>query len=772
MAVRERMYVSGVVQGVGFRPHVFRLADQHTLTGWIQNTARGVTLEVQGSRDNLDNFLRNLELKPPPLARITEIVTEEIPCSLEEKFLIVDSIAGQHAHTLIAPDIATCADCLRELMDAEDSRYGYPFINCTNCGPRFTIVRALPYDRANTSMASFRMCAACQAEYDDPWSRRFHAQPNACWECGPQLTLLDSLGTSVAGDPLRETILQLQQGAIVAIKGLGGFHLVVDATQPDAVVRLRQRKHRLEKPLAVIVADVAAAKRLCEVTESERRLLESPQRPIVLLRRRQDAALAPEIAPGSPELGVFLPYTPIQHLLFHRGDFSALVMTSANLSEEPICINNTEAVQRLQGIVNVFLVHDREILLRCDDSLLRHVHGRTSMLRRARGFVPIPIALDHEMPAILAVGAELKNTLCLTRDREAFLSQHIGDLENLAAYKFFQESMEHLQRVLEIQPVAIAHDLHPDYFSTRWALQQTELPRFGVQHHHAHVASCMAENHLSGPVIGIVLDGTGYGTDGQIWGGEILVAEYEDFRRAAHLTYTPMPGGAQAILEPWRMAVGYLSKLSASEFDAGLALLKEIPHHQLRVIRQMIEHKLHTPQTSSCGRLFDAVAALIGLRGTVSYEAQAAVELEAACERSTDTGAYSLDILERDGLEISTVPMFAAILEDLRKGCSQATISRRFHNGLIRVLTNVAEKVAGTVGNLPICLTGGCFQNVYLSSHLEDALTERGFQVFVQTQVPAGDGGISLGQAMVAGHKMKKQVVLQSDCKSQHMGDR
>ncbi len=759
MEVRERIDVSGVVQGVGFRPHVYRLAHQHALTGWIQNTVRGVTIEVQGAQENVGEFLRNLEYNHPPLAQITEIATEKIFCTQEEKFLIVDSDADQHAHTLIAPDIAACTDCLRELLDAEDHRYGYPFINCTNCGPRFTILRAIPYDRANTSMASFRMCAACQAEYDDPWSRRFHAQPNACWECGPQLALLDGSGTNVAGDPMRETILWLQQGAIVAVKGLGGFHLAVDATQPDAVLRLRQRKRRLEKPLAVMVADAAAAKLLCEVAESERTLLESPQRPIVLLRRRQGAVLAPEIAPGNAELGVFLPYTPVQHLLFQQGNFVALVMTSANLSEEPICIDNAEAVQRLQGIADFFLIHDREILLRCDDSLVRHVHGRASMLRRARGFVPVPIALDREMPTVLAVGAELKNTICLTRNQEAFLSQHIGDLENLAAYKFFQESMAHLQQVLEIQPAAIAHDLHPDYFSTRWALQQAELPRFGVQHHHAHVASCMAENHLAGPVMGIVLDGTGYGTDGKIWGGEILVAEYENFHRAAHFAYAPMPGGAQAILNPWRMVVGYLSQLPASEYAAGLERLKQIPRSQLAVICRMIERDLHTPQTSSCGRLFDAVAALIGLRNTVTYEAQAAVELEAACERSADTGAYPLEIRQGTELEISPAPMFAAILEDLRDGHSQATISRRFHNGLIRVLTDIAEEISSAAERLPICLTGGCFQNVYLARHLEDALTQRGFQVFVHTQVPAGDGGISLGQAMVAGHRMQKRIV-------------
>ncbi len=767
MEVRERIDVSGVVQGVGFRPHVYRLAHQHALTGWIKNTVRGVTIEVQGAQENIGEFLRNLECNQPPLAHITAIATEKIFYTQEEKFLIMESDVGQHAHTLIAPDVATCTDCLREMLDADDRRHGYPFINCTNCGPRFTILRAIPYDRANTSMSSFRMCATCQAEYDDPWSRRFHAQPNACWQCGPQLALLDASGASIEGDPIQETILRLQQGAIVAVKGLGGFHLAVDAMQPDAILRLRQRKQRHEKPLAVMVADAAAAKLLCEVAESERTLLESPQRPIVLLRRRQGTALAPEITPGNPHLGVFLPYTPVQHLLFHCGRFSALVMTSANISEEPICIDNAEAAQRLQGIADFFLVHDREILLRCDDSLVRQVHGRVSMLRRARGFVPVPIALDCEMPTILAVGAELKNTICFTRNREAFLSQHIGDLENLAAYKFFQESMAHLQQVLEIQPEAIAHDLHPDYFSTRWALQQAELPRFGVQHHHAHVASCMAENHLSGPVIGIVLDGTGYGTDGKIWGGEILVAEYEDFHRAAHFAYAPMPGGAQAILNPWRMVVGYLSQLPASEYAAGLKQMKQIPRSQLAVICRMIERDLHTPQTSSCGRLFDAVAALIGLRSTVTYEAQAAVELEAACERSTDTGAYPLEIRQGDELEISSVPMFAAILEDLRKGYSQATISRRFHHGLIRVLTDITERISSAAGRLPVCLTGGCFQNVYLASHLKDALTQRGFQVFAHTQVPAGDGGISLGQAMVAGHRMQKQIMSQSDRDSQ-----
>jgi hydrogenase maturation protein HypF len=752
-----------VVQGVGFRPHVFRIAKQHHLTGWIRNATDGVTLEVQGAEASVLAFLDCLRTQPPPLATITAISDEEIPCAQEQDFSIEQSSAAGHAHTLISPDIATCPDCLHELLDPRDRRYGYPFLNCTNCGPRFTILHAIPYDRPNTSMQPFRMCPACQAEYDDPGNRRFHAQPNACWQCGPQLTLLDLDGNVIAGDPIQQSIERLRRGDIVAIQGLGGFHLAVDATQPEAVARLRERKHRWEKPLAIQVADADAAERFCTLSTEERALLESPQRPIVLLPRKDDvhgvdalsSPLAPQIAPGSPELGVFLPYTPVQHLLFHQGGFAALVMTSANRSEEPICISNAEALLRLRTIADCFLVHNREILLRCDDSIARHQRGRTTLLRRARGFTPMPVPLACDLPSVLAVGGELKNTICLTRGREAFLSQHIGDLENLAAYGFFEETTVHLQKILEIAPIAVACDLHPEYFSTRWAAQQP-LPVHAVQHHHAHLASCMAENPVSGAAVGIVLDGTGYGTDGNLWGGEILLARGAEFERRAHLAYAPMPGGTQAILEPWRMAAGFLSLLPEPAYTQGLARLQSLYGVNTGAIRRMIELRLRSPLSSGCGRLFDAVAALIGLRSTIRFEAQAAIELEALCAQSTDQSAYPLEVLSDANapLQISTAPLFAAILADLDHGCAPATISRRFHLGLARVFAETAAAIAQEEGGLPVCLTGGCLQNIFLADALEEELTQRGLRVFTQTRVPAGDGGLSLGQAWIAAQKI------------------
>ncbi len=758
MLTRRRIHVEGVVQGVGFRPHVYRIATQNQLTGWICNTARGVTLEVQGVSESVSAFLDGLRLQPPPLARITAVASEEIPCAQEIDFCIVQSTAGGHAHTLIAPDIATCPDCLRELFDPHDRRFGYPFLNCTNCGPRFTILRTIPYDRPNTSMQPFRMCAACQAEYDDPANRRFHAQPNACWQCGPQLALLDANGNAIPGDPIQQTIEHLRQGAIVAIKGLGGFHLAVDATQPHAVARLRERKHRWEKPLAILVADIAAAERLCNISPEERSLLESPQRPIVLLPRKSDTPIAPQVAPGSPELGIFLPYTPVQHLLLHSGNFPALVMTSANRSEEPICIDNAEALYRLRSIADSFLVHNREILLRCDDSIVRRAQQHTMPLRRARGFVPLPIPLGRDVPSVLAVGGELKNTICLTRGQEAFLSQHIGDLENLAAYGFFEETIAHLQNILEITPQAIACDLHPEYFSTRWAMQQSSLPVCAVQHHHAHLAACMAEHSLSDAALGIVLDGTGYGTDGNIWGGEILLAHGAKFERKAHLNYAPMPGGAQAIQEPWRMAAGFLSLLPEPQFTEGLACLQSLYGVNTGAMRHMIDLHLRSPLTSGCGRLFDAVAALIGLRSTVRFEAQAAIELEALCARSTDTNAYPFEILAGEPLQISTVPLFDALLTDLHKHSASAVISRRFHLGLARALADATASIAQAAGNPPICLTGGCFQNVFLAHALEKELRERGLRVYTHCLVPAGDGGLSLGQAWIAAQEIASKT--------------
>jgi len=756
MLVRKAIEVSGIVQGVGFRPYIYRLAGERQLTGSICNTAAGVSIEVQGPPAAVDDFLARLPAEAPPLARIIDISVREIPCNGDLGFRIIATHRGEPVSTLISPDVAVCVDCLREMFDSADRRYRYPFINCTNCGPRFTIVRNIPYDRPFTSMAAFRMCSACQAEYDDPSNRRFHAQPNACWTCGPQVELWDLVGKRVeAADPIAETVTRLQRGDVVAIKGLGGFHLACDATNADAVRTLRERKRRVEKPFAVMVPDVSTAERFCEVDEAARQLLLSPQRPIVLTLRRKDTAVADEVAPFNRYLGVFLPYTPLHHLLFSEGNFSALVMTSANMSEEPICIANDEAVRRLQKLADCFLVHNREILLRCDDSVTRVSGGRSRQLRRSRGFVPVPVFLSEEVPSVLAVGGELKNTICLTKGRHAFLSQHIGDLENAESYSFFEEAIEHLQRILEITPVAIAYDLHPSYFSTGWALAQSGLPQIGVQHHHAHIASCMAENHLDGQVIGIALDGTGYGTDGRIWGGEVLLADYSGFERAAHLAYVPLPGGEAAIREPWRMAVAYLVRHFGCDFVRGLPLVADVPPKNLNVLFRMMEQGINSPLTSSCGRLFDAVAALAGIRHRVNYEAQAAIELEMAIANSSDESAYPFELVpEGEGWTIDTRGLFEALLRDLGRDVSLADISRRFHNGLVEVLAELASRLREKSGLQRVCLSGGTFQNAYLFERVCERMGKENFQVFSHGEVPAGDGGLSLGQALVAAKKI------------------
>jgi len=692
------------------------------------------------------------------LARIDELQIFELGLKEETDFLILESTRSNRANTLISPDIATCSDCVRELLDPTDRRYRYPFINCTNCGPRFTITRAVPYDRKQTSMAVFPMCPACQAEYEDPFNRRFHAQPNACWDCGPQVELVDRHGVRQSGDPIVEAIRRLKRGAILAIKGLGGFHLAVDANQPDAVRELRRRKNRGEKPFAVMVESTLIARTLCEVSADEATLLESPQRPIVLLQKL--TSQFDGLAPDGNQLGVFLPYTPIHHLLFAHGGSNALVMTSGNLSEEPIAIDNLEALSRLGDIADFFLLHNREILLRCDDSVVAIRSGMNQFARRSRGFVPSPIRLREPLPPILAVGGELKNTICISRDRYAFVGQHIGDLENLSAYDFFQESIDHFQNILEVQPEIVAYDLHPGYLATQWAKQQRDLRAVGVQHHHAHIASCMAENHLTGQVIGIALDGTGFGTDGQAWGGEILVADLKSFRRAAHLEYAAMPGGTQAIYEPWRMAVSQLwatygedwrSKVPAT-FQASLSAPK------VRIVEQLLRNGTKLPLTSGCGRLFDAVAALVCCRTHVSYEAQAAMALEAVCESGGDKGAYPFEILEAesaaDSLRISTRPLFAALTEDLRHNTPAGVISRRFHGGLVNVLAEATTLIAERTGLQEVCLSGGSFQNAILLWGLEQKLAKLGLKVYQHTLVPPGDGGLSLGQLLIAANSL------------------
>jgi len=786
MNIRRHIDFSGIVQGVGFRPYVYRLATEYGLAGTIHNTSSGVTVEVEGPNNSVQDFLARIPQNAPPLAQITDVSICDVPCIGEREFRIIATDKEKTVRTLISPDVATCDDCLRELLDPSDRRYRYPFINCTNCGPRFTITGSIPYDRPSTSMAVFPMCPSCHAEYNDPLNRRFHAQPNACWDCGPRLQVLDNTGAEIEGvDPIGYAISALKAGQIVAVKGLGGFHLAVDATNEAAITSLRERKQRVEKPFAIMVASVSRAEELCEVNMAEADALLSIQRPIVLLSRKDSCPILDQVAPFNRELGIFLPYTPLHHLLFAEGGFPALVMTSGNLSEEPIAIHNDEARTRLSTLSDCFLLHNREILLRCDDSVVRvprdprggtyrhrvpsaafyHRNGRepepqvekVQQLRRSRGFVPTPIFLHRQTPPILAVGGELKNTVCLTKGNHAFLSQHVGDLENLESYRFFEEALTHLRTILEIEPRVIAYDLHPDYFSTKWALQQVAVKRVGVQHHHAHIASCMAENHLDGDVVGIALDGTGYGTDGNIWGGEVLITNYRNFHRAAHLEYVPMPGGPAAIREPWRMAVSYLAHHMGRDFlRFKLPVLDGISSRQIEVILQMAERNVNSPLTSSCGRLFDAVAALVGIRRMVNYEAQAAIELEMAIPNSPSNESYPFELLlENDTYIIGTRPLFTAALRDLSDQVPVGVISARFHKGLVEVFLEIANVLRDRSGLDRVCLSGGTFNNVYLAESLGQRLRVDGFQVFTQREVPCGDGGLSLGQAMVAIHTPK-----------------
>jgi hydrogenase maturation protein HypF len=756
LTVRRLIHVSGLVQGVGFRPFVYRLASDLELTGEVNNTASGVVIEVQGDTDSVEEFLVRLHRETPPLAQIHHIALEELDCVDEKEFRITESRKGESVHTLISPDVAACDDCLREMFDPQDRRFHYPFINCTNCGPRFTIVRSIPYDRPGTSMADFRMCAACQAEYDDPHSRRFHAQPNACPKCGPKLELWSREAlVPPESDPIGAAIELLRSGQIGAIKGLGGFHLAADALNTTAVGTLRERKRRVEKPFAVMVPDIKTAEEFCEVNDEERKALLSFQRPIVLLRKKKHCAIPEQVAPMIHDLGVFLPYTPIHHLLFQRGGFKALVMTSGNACEEPIAIDNDEAYERLHNLADFFLIHDRNILLRCDDSVVRAANGHIQQIRRSRGFVPAPVLLHKEVPAILAVGGEAKSTICLADGRQAFLSQHIGDLENLAGYGFFLEASDHLQRILEIDPKIIAFDLHPDYLSTKWALKQTNRSLIGVQHHHAHIASCMAENHLDGKVIGLALDGTGYGTDGHVWGGEVLIAGYRGFTRAAHLEYVPMPGGEMAIREPWRMAASYLARSFGRDFEAiKLPCFEQVDPKRIALAQRMIERQVNAPLTSSCGRLFDAVASIAGIRQSANYEGQAAIELEMAADGCRDQQRYPLELRTRDdGAVIDTSVMFRSLVADVLASVPSGVISMRFHNGLAGVLANSAHLVRERTGLRRICASGGTFNNRLLLRKLKTLLEADGFEVFTQHQVPCGDGGLCLGQAMIAAHQ-------------------
>ncbi|MGA2807091.1 MAG: carbamoyltransferase HypF [Terracidiphilus sp.] len=757
---REALLVCGVVQGVGFRPFVYRLALEEGLAGFIGNDTGGVTIEVEGPEARLQTFLARLRSEAPPLSRIDSVAVNELPLAGDAGFRIVSSQVLGRVSTGIPADAATCPDCLRELLDPTDRRYRYPFLNCTNCGPRFTITRRIPYDRPQTSMAKFPMCPACQREYDDPLNRRFHAQPNACWECGPRVWLVGADGAEIAADdPVACCIDRLLAGQIMAIKGIGGFHLAADATSQIAVMRLRQRKRRYGKPLAVMVRDLEAARAVCTLTAEEEALLTTPARLIVLARRLEGREIAEGVAPGIPWLGVFLPYAPLQHLLFADRRVRALVMTSANLTEEPIAIDNDEARERLGRIADAFLMHDREILQRCDDSVAAVVDGAPQLVRRARGFVPLGVPLPLDAPPLLAVGGHLKNVFALARGRFAYQSQHLGDLENLTGLEFFKESLDHLMRTFEIEPRTVVHDLHPGYLSTGWAKEwarERGLDLIAVQHHHAHVAGCMAEHGLTGEVIGLALDGTGYGTDGRIWGGEVLLSKLDGFERFAHLDYVPMPGGEAAIKEPWRMAFGHLRAAGFDLESPETLALVGASQQEARVLKRMMERNLNSPLTSSLGRLFDAAAAVVLGRRVVDYEAQAAIELEGiAVDEPDDEPGYTMDCAAgdwdaRNPLRIGCAPLWHELVDDLRAGVSRARIAARFHAGVAAGFVHAAVLARDATGVRQVAVSGGCMHNRRLARLLRAKFEADGFEVFQHARVSPGDGGLSYGQAAVA----------------------
>ncbi len=799
-----RIEIKGIIQGVGFRPFVYNLANKLDLTGWVRNTSAGVQIEAEGSAYKIQEFLRLLQTEPPPLAQIEQLDATIKPTNGFERFEIWHSENIESAFVPVSPDISICDDCLRELFDPNDRRYLYPFINCTNCGPRFTIIQNIPYDRPQTTMAKFLMCPECRSEYEDPTNRRFHAQPIACPACGPVIWL-ETRDDKVNGlDGLLHAIRMIREGYIVAIKGLGGFHLACDATNKEAVEQLRKRKLRIDKPFALMLSDMAEIEKHCLVSDYERRLLLSKERPIVLLQKVDGSPIVSQVAPNQRNLGIMLPYTPLHYLLFNleaelepfkRHEELVLVMTSGNLKEEPITYKNHEAREKLFLLADAIVMHDRPIHTRCDDSVVQVLKSRVSAqderrntgtkkalveqlipIRRARGYIPSPIQLQEKFPPILAAGGELKNTFCLIRDSYAFLSQHIGDLDNFETLQSFEENIRHFENLFRVKPEIIAYDRHPDYLSTRYALERIEnegLTGIDVQHHHAHVVACMAEHGLKKDekVLGVAFDGTGYGDDGAIWGGEIIIADYRDFKRLAHLKYVPLPGGEKAIKEPWRMALSWLkhAQIDWSEDLPPVMYIGKADKNNdvyqysgaklLEALNHQIDNQINCPLTSSMGRLFDAVSSLIGVCQIVSYEAQASIEMEALVDQCfVEPYKYTIST-ENDAIDevmiIDPTPMFQGIVSDIRSKRGTGTIASRFHFTIAHIIKDVILSLSKIQNTSKVILSGGVWQNRILLEQTITLLNSLGFEVYTHQRVPCNDGGLAFGQAIIAAYRAK-----------------
>ncbi len=759
-AIAVRVVVRGIVQGVGFRPFIYNLARNNYLNGWVRNTSANVEIHLEGQSTRIENFLAQLQSHLPPLARIDSLQVHPAEPAYLDDFRILTSQIDPAQFQPISPDIAICADCRRELFDPLNRRFRYPFINCTNCGPRFTIIKTLPYDRPNTTMLGFPMCPACEEEYHNPQDRRFHAQPIACPQCGPQVWFEVEGRTIAHKESAIQTARQwIKEGKILAVKGLGGFHLACDATNEKAVQTLRERKRRSDKPFALMAFDLQTIEGFCVVSPEEREWLESRFAPIVLLKSRLPYRLPAIIAPRQKRLGFMLAYTPLHLLLTEpeEGYPPVLVMTSGNLSDEPIAYQDDQARRQLASLADAFLFHDREIHMRVDDSVVESLRSKIYFIRRSRGFAPDGLIMDQELPPLLATGAELKNAFCLARGKYAFLSHYIGDMENYETLQAFEQGIAHFERVFQINPQAIACDLHPDYLATRYAVQRAEeqkLPLIQVQHHHAHLVSCLVDNHYSSeePLIGIILDGTGYGSDGAIWGGEFLLGNQSGYQRMFHLQYVPLPGGDEAVRRVSRIALAHLWS-AGYDWEADLPPVEALCEEERTLLRTQLERRINTPLTSSMGRLFDAVAALLGVRDRVNYEGQAAIELENLADES-EHNFYPFAIREN---EIELRSLWEALLSDWRKGLPPSTISGRFHNGIAQLVLDVAQRIRNVSGVNVVALSGGVWQNALLLKKTIPLLEKSSFEVLTHHRVPANDGGIALGQVIIAAKYIQSQ---------------